>query len=108
MWVIFSDITKTKQQQEDLKLLAHYDVLTKLPNRILLSDRFHQAVAYSKRNNSLLAVCFLDLDDFKPINDKFGHEIGDQLLIEVAGRIMSCIREWILLRGWVVMNLLYC
>ncbi len=90
---IFSDITKTKQQQEDLKLLAHYDVLTKLPNRILLSDRFHQAVAYSKRNNSLLAVCFLDLDDFKPINDKFGHEIGDQLLIEVAGRIMSCIRE---------------
>lgn len=90
---IFSDITRGKQQQEELKLLAHYDVLTKLPNRILFTDRFQQAVAHSKRNQELLAVCFLDLDDFKPINDNFGHEVGDQLLVEVAHRITECIRE---------------
>jgi diguanylate cyclase (GGDEF)-like protein/PAS domain S-box-containing protein len=90
---IFSDITRSKQQQEELKLLAHYDVLTKLPNRILFTDRFQQAVAHSKRSRSLLAVCFLDLDDFKPINDNFGHEVGDQLLIEVAQRITACISE---------------
>jgi diguanylate cyclase (GGDEF)-like protein/PAS domain S-box-containing protein len=90
---IFSDITRSKQQQEELKLLAQYDVLTKLPNRILFTDRFQQAMAHSKRSKSLLAVCFLDLDDFKPVNDNFGHEIGDQLLIEVAHRITACIRE---------------
>jgi diguanylate cyclase (GGDEF)-like protein/PAS domain S-box-containing protein len=90
---IFSDITQNKQQELELKLLAHYDVLTKLPNRILFTDRFQQAVAHSKRNNSLLAVCFLDLDDFKPVNDNFGHDIGDQLLIKVAHRITASIRE---------------
>jgi len=90
---IFSDITRSKQQQEELKLLAHYDVLTKLPNRILFTDRFQQAVAHSKRSQSLLAVCFLDLDDFKAVNDNFDHEIGDQLLVEVAHRITACIRE---------------
>jgi diguanylate cyclase (GGDEF)-like protein/PAS domain S-box-containing protein len=90
---IFSDITRVKQQQEELKLLAHYDVLTKLPNRILFADRFQQAVKHSKRSELLLAVCFLDLDDFKPVNDHFSHEVGDQLLIEVAARITACIRE---------------
>jgi diguanylate cyclase (GGDEF)-like protein/PAS domain S-box-containing protein len=90
---IFSDITRVKQQQEELKLLAHYDVLTKLPNRILFNDRFQQAVKHSKRSQLLLAICFLDLDDFKPVNDNFGHEVGDQLLIDVASRITACIRE---------------
>jgi diguanylate cyclase (GGDEF)-like protein/PAS domain S-box-containing protein len=90
---IFSDITRSKQQQEELKLLAHYDVLTKLPNRILFTDRFQQAVAHSKRSGSILAVCFLDLDDFKPVNDNFGHDVGDKLLIEVAHRITACIRQ---------------
>lgn len=90
---VFSDITRSKLQQEKLKLLAHYDVLTRLPNRILFTDRFQHAVAHCKRSQSQLAVCFLDLDNFKPVNDNFGHETGDQLLIEVAHRITSCIRE---------------
>ncbi|PHS24091.1 MAG: bifunctional diguanylate cyclase/phosphodiesterase [Methylophaga sp.] len=89
---LFSDITKSKQQQNALEQMAHYDVLTKLPNRTLFADRFAQAIAHSNRNNTLLAVCFLDLDSFKPINDEYGHDIGDQLLIEVAERISSSVR----------------
>jgi len=90
---IFSDITYAKKQQKELELMAHYDVLTKLPNRALFYDRFLQAVAHSKRTETLLAVCFLDLDNFKPVNDTFGHNIGDELLIEVAERIKRNIRE---------------
>ena len=90
---VFSDITKSKLQQEKLKQLVHYDVLTNLPNHTLLSDRFRQAVAHSKRSGTLLAVCFLDLDSFKDINDNFSHEVGDELLIEVGKRILACIRE---------------
>ena len=90
---MFTDITQSKEQQEKLSLMAHYDVLTSLPNRTLFSDRFHQAIAHSKRTHAQLAVCFLDLDNFKPVNDNFGHDVGDKLLIEVAGRIKSCIRD---------------
>jgi len=90
---IFSDITRSKEQQEALVLMAHYDVLTQLPNRVLLADRFSRAVAHSKRNKSLIAVCFIDLDNFKPVNDNFGHDIGDQLLIEVSGRIKENVRD---------------
>lgn len=92
---LFSDITMSKQQQEKLKLMAHYDPLTRLPNRILLADRFSQSVAHNKRNKhkTNIAVCFLDLDDFKPINDNFGHDVGDRILIEVAKRIQETIRE---------------
>jgi len=90
---VFADITESKQQQEKLQLLAHYDVLTQLPNRTLFIDRFEQAIAYSKRSQTLLAVCFLDLDNFKPVNDNYGHETGDKLLIEIANRISSCIRD---------------
>lgn len=90
---IRTDITESKKQQYTLELMAHYDVLTKLPNRLLLSDRFNQAAAHAKRTNTLLAVCFLDLDNFKPINDVFGHEAGDALLIKVSERIKMIIRE---------------
>ena len=90
---VFSDITSSKRQQEQLSLMAHYDVLTGLPNRALFTDRFHQSIAHSKRTQSLLAVCFLDLDNFKPVNDNYGHEVGDQLLVEVAKRITASIRE---------------
>ena len=90
---IFSDITNSKEQQKSLELMAHYDVLTKLPNRALFADRFEQSLAHSKRNNSLMAICFLDLDDFKPINDNYGHNIGDQILIEVADRLKLALRE---------------
>lgn len=90
---VFTDITDRKQQQEKLSLMAHYDLLTGLPNRALFTDRFHQAIAHSKRAKSQLAVCFLDLDNFKPVNDNYGHEVGDQLLIEVAARIKAALRE---------------
>lgn len=90
---VFSDITTTKLQQEKLNLMAHYDVLTKLPNRALFIDRFHQAVAHSKRNAHSFVVCFIDLDNFKQINDSYGHEVGDQLLIKVANRLTSCARK---------------
>ncbi len=90
---VFADITQSKQQQEKLHLMAHYDVLTKLPNRTLFTDRFTQAIAHSKRTKTQLAVCFLDLDRFKPINDNYGHEVGDHLLVEVAERIKTNIRE---------------
>ena len=90
---MFSDITNSKQQQEKLSLMAHYDVLTKLPNRVLFASHFKQAIAHSNRTGHQLAVCFLDLDNFKPVNDNYGHETGDELLIEVARRIQLCIRE---------------
>jgi len=90
---VFSDITRSKRHQDQLNLMAHYDVLTKLPNRALFIDRFHQSIAHSIRTGHQLAVCFLDLDDFKPVNDNYGHEVGDRLLIQVAQRITSCIRE---------------
>jgi diguanylate cyclase (GGDEF)-like protein/PAS domain S-box-containing protein len=90
---IFSDITNSKEQQKSLELMAHYDVLTQLPNRALFADRFEQSLAHSKRNKSLMAICFLDLDNFKPINDNYGHNIGDQILIEVANRLKLALRE---------------
>lgn len=90
---LFSDITQTKQQQETLELMAHYDVLTKLPNRVLFADRFTQAMAHSNRTETMLAICFLDLDSFKPVNDTYGHEVGDQLLIEVALRLQKNVRD---------------
>ncbi len=90
---IHADITKSKRQQEKLESIAHYDVLTGLPNRTLFTDRFKQLMAHSRRNKSKLAICFLDLDDFKPINDNYGHEIGDQLLIQLSKRLKAEVRE---------------
>jgi diguanylate cyclase (GGDEF)-like protein/PAS domain S-box-containing protein len=90
---MFSDITQSKKQQEKLHLMAHYDELTQLPNRTLFADRFSQAVSHSKRNETLVAICFLDLDNFKPVNDKYGHEVGDLLLIQVAKRIKTELRD---------------
>ncbi len=90
---LFSDITQLKYQQQALEQMAHFDVLTRLPNRTLFADRFHQAIARCKRNKSLLAIVFLDLDGFKPINDRYGHESGDKVLIEVAKRIKHAIRD---------------
>jgi diguanylate cyclase (GGDEF)-like protein len=84
-----------KRQAEGRKLshLAHYDVLTQLPNRTLFIDRFNQAVAHCQRTQTMLAVCFLDLDDFKLVNDNFGHDVGDKLLLMVADRIKDNMRE---------------
>ena len=90
---ILRDITQSQKQQEKLEMMAHFDVLTQLPNRLLLADRFTQSTAHCKRSETQLAVCFLDLDDFKPVNDKHGHDVGDQLLIEVAERIKINLRD---------------
>lgn len=90
---LFSDITESKMHQQKLEYLAHYDPLTGLPNRALFADRFSQAIAHSKRTGNSLAVCYLDLDGFKPVNDNFGHDVGDELLIQVATRIKLNLRE---------------
>ncbi|MEW5992833.1 MAG: EAL domain-containing protein [Candidatus Zixiibacteriota bacterium] len=89
----FSDITIIKEQQQALERMALYDALTQLPNRVLLADRMTQAMARAHRGGKLLAVCYLDLDGFKPVNDHYGHEAGDQLLVQVAQRLNSHLRE---------------
>lgn len=78
---------------EQLRNLAFYDTLTLLPNRRLLADRLSQSLSACKRSGCLGALMFIDLDNFKPLNDQFGHAVGDLLLIEVAGRIRRCVRE---------------
>jgi two-component system cell cycle sensor histidine kinase/response regulator CckA len=88
-----TDITVRKNIHEQVHQLAFYDALTKLPNRRLLSDRMNQAMAASRRNASYGAVMFLDLDNFKPLNDTHGHDVGDLLLVEVAQRLLDCVRE---------------
>ncbi|PKO87717.1 MAG: hypothetical protein CVU16_15270 [Betaproteobacteria bacterium HGW-Betaproteobacteria-10] len=89
---IFTDITLIKEHQQRLEHLAHYDALTQLPNRMLLGDRMQLAMAQTERNGKVLAVCYLDLDGFKPINDSYGHATGDRLLVEVAQRLKACMR----------------
>lgn len=90
---IYIDITERKQMEEQVRHLAFYDALTNLPNRRLLDDRLAQTMAASKRSGLYGALMFLDLDNFKPLNDAHGHVVGDLLLIEVAKRLKSCIRE---------------
>lgn len=87
-----SDITQLKQHEKQLEHIAHYDALTGVPNRVLLADRIQQALAHTKREETILAVCYLDLDSFKVINDTMGHEAGDKVLIEVTRRIKDTIR----------------
>ncbi|MCQ8129722.1 sensor domain-containing protein [Methylomonas rivi] len=87
------DITARKEKEEAVKHLAHFDVLTDLPNRILLTDRLQQALALVRREKAKLALMFLDLDKFKPVNDNLGHGIGDLLLREVAKRLQTCIKR---------------
>ncbi len=90
---LVSDVTEIKRNQELLEKLAYYDALTGLPNRLLLSDRLTQGIAQANRRGDLLAVCYLDLDNFKPINDRWGHKAGDRLLVEVARRLTQCLRQ---------------
>ncbi|MEO8332736.1 MAG: diguanylate cyclase, partial [Gallionella sp.] len=90
---VFSDISQRKLAEEEIYSLAYYDILTKLPNRRLLQDRFNLALAASERSGVYGVVLFLDLDKFKTLNDTLGHGYGDLLLVEVAGRIKACVRE---------------
>ncbi len=89
---VFSDVTERKHQQEQLERLAHFDPLTGLPNRALLADRLQQGLARAQRARQGLAVCFMDLDGFKAVNDMHGHDAGDDLLAEVARRLQGGIR----------------
>ncbi|MFU8787628.1 MAG: EAL domain-containing protein [Methylobacter sp.] len=89
----FTDISQRKADEERIKNLAYYDSLTTLPNRTLLFDRLKLALNTSKRNKTYGALMFLDLDNFKSLNDTLGHDRGDQLLIEVGRRLQSCVRE---------------
>jgi diguanylate cyclase (GGDEF)-like protein/hemerythrin-like metal-binding protein len=90
---IIQDITERKLAEDRIHNLAFYDSLTQIPNRRLLNDRLDQAIVASKRNSRYGALMFLDLDNFKPLNDMHGHKVGDLLLIEAARRIGSCVRE---------------
>ncbi len=89
---VFSDISRIKEQEKQLRKMAYYDALTDLPNRVLFTDRIQQAMSQTRRSKSFMAVCFLDLDGFKPINDSFGHEAGDRLLVELANRFKEELR----------------
>ncbi|MDQ5908566.1 MAG: putative Diguanylate cyclase, partial [Pseudomonadota bacterium] len=89
---LMMDVIERKRSQDRVEHLAYHDALTRLPNRVLLADRLQQAMAQARRDQKRLAVCYLDLDDFKPINDTYGHEQGDQILIEVAHRLKACVR----------------
>jgi diguanylate cyclase (GGDEF)-like protein/PAS domain S-box-containing protein len=90
---LFSDITPMKEYQQQLENIAHFDALTQLPNRLLLADRLHQAMSQCQRRGNLLAVAYLDLDGFKAINDTFGHDAGDELLMALAQSMKSTLRE---------------
>jgi diguanylate cyclase (GGDEF)-like protein/PAS domain S-box-containing protein len=90
---LFSDITALKTHEKQLEHMAHYDVLTTLPNRVLLASRLHQAMAQAKRRRQRLAVVYLDLDGFKAINDRYGHKTGDRLLMALAARMQRTLRE---------------
>ena len=90
---LFTDITEQKAQQSQLEHLAHFDALTRLPNRVLFSYRLNQSMAFARRHASSLAVAFLDLDGFKPVNDNHGHAAGDYLLQQLAQRMSGCLRD---------------
>ncbi|TVO70038.1 EAL domain-containing protein [Sedimenticola selenatireducens] len=90
---VFTDISQIKRSQEQLDHLAHHDSLTNLPNRLLLHERLDQAIKHAERSHTQLAVIFIDLDNFKNINDSLGHPIGDQLLQSVAVKLSKSLRQ---------------
>ena len=90
--LVISDITEQRVQRERLERQAHFDELTRLPNRARLAELMHDAMLAADRDGYLLTVCYLDIDHFKPVNDRFGHAAGDLLLTELAGRLRSALR----------------
>ena len=92
--VTVRDITDTKTHAAALERAAHHDPLTGLPNRFLLADRLEQAIALADRTRNALAVCYLDLDGFKALNDKYGHAVGDQFLIKIAAVLSQTVRTY--------------
>lgn len=90
---IINDVTEHKRHAEQLEYRAYHDELTKLPNRNLMHDRLRQAIAYARRHGCMVGVLFLDIDQFKVVNDGLGHDAGDSLLVTVAKRLLECVRE---------------
>lgn len=90
---VFSNVTQLIKNQHNLKKLAHHDPLTGLPNRLLLTDRLELAMAHAERTRESLAICFVDLDGFKQVNDRMGHDAGDALLREIAWRLKGSVRQ---------------
>ncbi|GAB4212344.1 MAG: hypothetical protein Fur007_04480 [Rhodoferax sp.] len=86
------DVTAERLAQQKVDFLAHHDALTELPNRLLVKDRFEQAIAQAQRSGARVALVFVDLDRFKAVNDSYGHPVGDALLHEVARRLRGCVR----------------
>jgi len=91
---IIRDITEQVATQEMIRHLAYHDTLTGLANRVMLDERLRMAMAAADRHGDIVGVIFLDLDDFKPVNDTFGHAVGDQVLRIVAARLTDCVREY--------------
>ncbi|MEC7640720.1 MAG: diguanylate cyclase [Nitrospinota bacterium] len=91
--ITFRDITERKRSDEMIRDMAYHDGLTGLPNRILLYDRINLALTHAQRYKEMLAILFVDLDDFKPVNDNLGHAVGDLVLQKVAQRLKGCLRE---------------
>ncbi len=91
--VVIADITEQRTQREQLERQAHFDELTRLPNRARLSQLLLEAMRSTDRDGYLLVVCYLDIDHFKPVNDRHGHAAGDRLLVELAGRLRSALRS---------------
>ncbi len=92
-YCVWRDISDRKLNEQKIQYMAYYDALTGLPNRRLFNDRLQQALSIAKREKSLLALMFIDLDKFKPINDELGHHAGDMLLRDAALRMQNCLRE---------------
>ncbi len=90
---VSTDITQRKSAEQQVQMLAYYDNVTALPNRRLLQDRLEQAMHMATRSNNKVALLFMDLDNFKNINDSLGHQIGDMLLREIGRRLQQCVRE---------------
>jgi diguanylate cyclase (GGDEF)-like protein/PAS domain S-box-containing protein len=91
--IVVNDITQRKRDEERIRFQANYDMLTGLPNRTLFNDRLESATAAALRNQTMMALMFIDLDGFKAINDTLGHDAGDLLLKGAAGRLRKCVRE---------------
>jgi diguanylate cyclase (GGDEF)-like protein/PAS domain S-box-containing protein len=90
---MFTDIQTIKEHQQQIEHIAHHDILTNLPNRVLLADRLRHGIAQSQRRGEVLVVAYLDLDDFKEVNDRYGHNVGDELLVALANQMKAVLRK---------------